>query len=929
LDPHHESLMSSLLAKQTTMEVHDAQDGMPVEPNHVYIRPPGKDITIKNLTLHLVKAKEKEETYRLPTDTFFRSVSEDVKERAIGIILSGASADGTLGAKVIKGEGGMVMAQDDQEAEYSRMPRSVIDARLADFILPAEDMPEQLLRYAGHPLMIHEPEALEEENFERSIQKILMIVRTSTGHDFSQYKRNTIRRRIERRMALHQIHEAQNYARYLRQDPQEVTDLFKDLTINVTSFFRDPVAFLHLKEKVVIPMLREMHADSTVRVWVPACATGEEAYSLAILMTETAEELEKYFQFKVFATDINTEAIETARSGFFPDNIAADLSEERLRRFFSKKSQKYQVDSKIRDMVVFALHDVARDPPFSNLDLVSCRNLLIYMDTNLQKRVLPILHYALKPGGILFLGTSETVGEASELFDILDKRNKIYRARPMEMERMHRFRMPPILFLEEIQDQGTGQGGQGIPKSEKREQVREVVERAIVEKYASPAVLVDESANILYFHGNTGRFLSPPIGEANLNILNMVSGELHFRLSQGFEEVKRSKEGLSIKDIQIRHNDDFFPLEVSLSPLSLARKRSWILVEFKEQERKAQGAKSKLSQEEDDEEKKAPRLVELEQKLKSSQHELQATIEELETSNEELRSANEELQANNEELQSTNEELESSKEELQSTNEELETVNAELSKKNQDLTKAEDDLNNLFASNEVGTIFLDDELCIKRFTPAAKEVFNLKEKVDIGRRISDITSNLNYEALDSDAKEVLDKLTRKEIKVTGKDGKAYIVRITPYRTNTNVIEGVIITFLDVTDLEKMESTAKNADALFYDTMSALWDPVLVLDQEYKVFMANRAFYRTFKTSPNETLSRSIFELGGQQWDIPELRRFLEDIIPMDKEFEGYEVEHDFLSIGRRKMSLNARKIEGGEGRFEMILLVFRDVTGKQ
>jgi two-component system CheB/CheR fusion protein len=918
LDPHHESMMSSLLAKETSLKVHNAQDGMPVEPNQIYLRPPGKNLTIKNQILHLSKVGEKEGA-RLPIDSFFRSLSEDLKERAIGIVLSGASTDGTLGAKSIKGEGGLVMAQDDQEAQYPTMPKSVIEAGLADVILPTKDMPEELLRYAGHPLMAQEPQIQPEEKLEQTIQRILMLVRTHTGHDFSQYKRNTVRRRIERRMALNQIHEVSDYASYLRQSKEEVTNLFKDLSINVTSFFRDADAFLQLKEKVIQPLLQEKPADSTIRAWVPACCTGEEAYSLAILLVETAEELEKYFRFKIFGTDIYHEAVETARSGLFPANIAADISSERLRRFFSKQGQRYQVDSRIRDMAVFAVHDVTRDPPFSNMDLVSCRNLLIYMDTSLQKKVLPVLHYALKPKGTLFLGTSETVGDRNNLFDTVDKKNKIYRARPAETEHMIRFRMPLIQVHEDEEPEARR------PGPEKREQVREVVERAILEKHALPSVLLDEKANILYFHGNTGRFLSLPTGEPNFNIFNMVSGELHFRLSQAREEVKRSKDGVRIKDIQVQHNEDFLNLEVTLSPISLGKKKNWTLMEFKEQEPpQVQEEKGESGQEEE----KAPEVTELKYKLKSTQQELQATIEELETSNEELRASNEELQANNEELQSTNEELESSKEELQSTNEELETVNTELSKKNQALMKAEDDLNNLFSSAEVGTIFLDDELRIKRFTPAAKAVFNLKEEADIGRRISDITSNLDYNDWEKDAEEVLDKLTRKEVKAYCKDGKIYIVRISPYRSGENVIEGVVITFLDVSQLEKMDLTARDAQDFFYKTLSALWEPVLILDKDYRVFTANRSFYRTFKSSPKETLNRSIFELGDKQWDIPELRRFLEEIIPADSEFEGYEVDHEFPEIGQKRMLLNARRISEGEERPAMILLSFKELTGK-
>ncbi len=924
LDPHHESLMNSLLTKETKMKVNDAQDGVRVEPNQVYIKPPGKDIFIKDQVLHLQEPGEKG-VVRLPIDTFLRSLAEDQKDKAMCIILSGASNDGTLGAKAIKGEGGMVMVQEEEQAQYPRMPKSVIDSGLADIILPIEEMPEHLLRYVEHPLIAQEPEVSPEEEFEQNVWNILMIVRTNTGHDFSQYKRNTVIRRIQRRMALNQIEDIRDYHRFLRQSHSEVISLFKDLTIDVTSFFRDRGAFLTLKERIGA-FLGTKEADSTFRVWVPGCATGEEAYSIAILMLETLEEMGKYVEIKIFGSDINSDAIESARTGFFPENIVADISEERLKRFFSKKGVRYHVDSKIRDMMVFAVHDVTRDPPFSNMDLISCRNMLIYMNMALQEKVLSILHYALRPGGILFLGTSESVGESANLFKPLDKKQKIYQSLDIGPEPMHFLRLTGFPRPEEAKPE-LRPGGRVLKAPKPRlEQLREVVQAAIVEKYSSPAVLLDSEANILYFHGTPGRYLSLPAGEANFNIFNMVSGELHFRLSQALEEMKRKRQSLSLKGVQVRHNDDFLSLDLVLTPIpSREKKIRFALLEFKEQKAEAIPAARESTEKEDD---KDPAVADLEQRLHITRQELQATIEELETSNEELKSANEELQANNEEFQSTNEELESSREELQSTNEELETVNTELFKKNQDLMRVEDELKNIFAANEVGTLFLDNDLRVRRFTPAAKEVFNLQEERDIGRNIVDITSVLQYERLAEDARGALDRLTRKEINAKGKDGKRYVIRIVPYRTLENIIDGVVITFLNVTDLGKLQMTERDVQGFFYNAVASLWEPVLILDGQYRVFSANRAFYRAFKTSPNETIGRSVFELGERQWDIPELRQFLMKIIQGDHEFEGYEVEHDFPGIGRKKMSLRGRRVEGGDWHPAMILLGLKDITEK-
>ena len=489
---------------------------------------------------------------------------------------------------------------------------------------------------------------------------------------------------------------------------------------------------------------------------------------------------------------------------------------------------------------------------------------------------------------------------------------------------MHRFRVPPFPRPEEKEIKMPKAYDKNERRPQEQDDVRNLVERTILEKYSPPAVLIDEASEIRYFHGETGRYLSPPVGEANLNLFNMVQGELHFRLSQAIEKVKDHKESVRIDRMQVRHNDDFLSVEIFCTPISSkSDKFRYILVEFQEN-RPQEKAFKRETPEEDVE--KDPNLAELEQKLRVTRQELQATIEELETANEELKSSNEELQANNEELQSTNEELESSKEELQSTNEELETLNTELSKKNQELMNAEDDLNNLFAASEIGTLFLDNDLNIKRFTPAAKEVFNLREERDIGRSIKDITSNLQYDALADDADEVLDKLVRKEVKVRSRNGQWYVMRIVPYRTLGNVIEGVVITYLNVTRYEKSEFDVRASKNFFYNTLSAMWEPVIILEESLQIFTANRAFYRIFKTAPRETENRSIFELGDSQWDIPELRKFLEDIIPHDNEFEGYEVEHEFPGIGRRKMSLNARRIRQSEDHPAMILVSFKDVT---
>jgi two-component system CheB/CheR fusion protein len=933
LAPDKESVMPSLLAKRTPLAVSQAEAGMRLEPEHVYLLPPGKELRIQDGAFDL--RNRRNDGAPMPIDIFFRSLAEFRQERAIAAVLSGSGTDGTLGAKAVKGEGGLVLVQQEDQAAHRSMPRSVIDAGVADRILPVERMPEAIADYVSHPVLV-EPKTPEtdEEKLEGNLRAILMIVRSQTGVDFSQYKRNTIRRRIARRMALQQVADYFEYRRMLRGEPAEVERLFKDLTVNVTRFFRDEFALDRLAERAIGPLMENKTADTPLRLWVPGCSTGEEAYSLAILLLEALEALEKFFEIKIFATDVNEDAISTARSGVYPETISADVSGERLRRFFSKKGQQYQVDSKIRDMVVFAVHDVTRDPPFSSLDLISCRNLLIYMNTDLQRKVLPVFHFSLNPEGFLFLGTSETVGEAADLFVCESKKGKVYRKKPVPPGKLAEYQTPIFQAnarkTTESRNPGEASRPRGKDFDENRESdLRQTVQETLLRKYADSAVLLDENGEILYFHGHTGPYLSPPEGAPNFNIFNMTNGELYLRLSQGMKEARRKGKPVAIPEVHYRTNDHFATLELGLTPVDL--NRGWILAEFRAPPKppEAETQKDEAKGDETNGETAAGekgKVAELENKLRSTQQELQATIEELETSNEELKSANEELQANNEELQSTNEELESSKEELQSTNEELETLNSELYSKNQELLKAEDDLKNLFASNEVATLFLDEDLRIQRFTPNTKDIFNLQE-ADAGRRISDITCNLAGLDVAQVAEEVLDKLTRHESKVKTRDeNAAYLMRAAPYRTRENVIEGVVLTFMDISEYEKQAAEARDARTLLEKTTEVMREPTLVLNEALVVQSANPAFYRMFQTAPTETEGQKVFRLGGGGWDAPELRRFLEEILPESRFFADYVFEHDFPRLGRRKMAVSGRIIEAGEVRRPVVLVTFRDAS---
>jgi two-component system, chemotaxis family, CheB/CheR fusion protein len=927
LDPRRESYLVPLLQSHTGMRVCSAAAGLSMAPNTVYVKPPDSSLGLMQGRFHLHQAPRAAGA-RFDIDEFFHSLAQDQGENAIAVILSGAASDGAEGVRAINAAGGLVLAQQVEQAEYDSMPRSAIDTQVVDLVLPVEKMGAELLRYIAHSQLARRElrQRSSEQRFAAELKQVLAALRDATGHDFSHYKTNTVRRRIERRLAIHQLHRLDDYVRFLREHPEEAQGLFRDLLINVTSFFRDAEAFAVLGDEL-LAMLTDREADRPVRVWVPGCATGEEAYTVAILLQEAMEKLERTFPVKIFATDLNPQSIEHAREGLYPETIAADLTERRLGRFFLRFGNQYRVNAQLRDMVVFSLHDLTRDPPFSRLDLVSCRNLLIYMDNSLQRKVVPLLHYSLKPGGLLLLGSSEEVGGfTEEHFAPVNRKWKLYRARPLGTAAV--LPVPELLPAAAKGSRAPAARNKNeqlappAPALERRRQtrqtaMRELVERTIMEEYAPPGIVVDEQDRILYFHGDTGRYLSPPRGEPTLELFKMIRGPLAEILAELLHGARRERRRLERKGISYAING--FPLTVDLAakPMTDAGPGA-LLVTFTEAETAAA------------EETRAPadaHIATLERQLFAARQDLQATIEELETANEELQSANEELQANNEELQSTNEELETSREELQSTNEELETVNVELKRKNDDLIQTNDDINNLFGATDIGTVILDTELCVRRFTPASTRVFRLIP-ADIGRPLTDIVTTLDFEEMAADLAKVLRTLQPDSREVRSREGRWYAVHMVPYRTKGNVIAGVILTFTDITLLKKAEIEAREAREFAESVLATLREPLLVLDGELRVVSANPAFYKAFRVNPAETERVPIFQLGSGQWDIPELRRLLQEIIPDGKIFSEYKVTHEFPGLGRRTMLLNARRIdrEGQGGKPQLILLAFEDIS---
>ena len=886
LAPDHKSLLSDLVRRHTRMQVFEVEDGMVVQPNCVYVIPPNRDMALLNGTLQLLEPSAPR-GQRLPIDFFFRSLANDRGQRAIGVVLSGTGSDGTQGVRAIKGEGGMVMAQTPESTEFDGMPRSAIATGMVDYQLPLAEMPSRLIAYAKHAFgRISQPAAMETLQTEGALKKIFVLLRAQTGHDFSQYKPSTINRRVERRMAVHQIDVVERYVRYLQQTPVEVEALFRDLLIGVTNFFRDPEAFGVLEEQVIPKLFEGRPAGSAIRVWCAGCSTGEEAYSIAMLLLERMDALKQHFTVQLFATDIDSRAIATARTGVYPASIAADISPERLARFFSAEpdGSAYRVHKGLRDMLVFSEHDLIKDSPFSRLDLITCRNLLIYLNATLQKKVIPLFHYALRPGGVLFLGTSEGVGEFSESFDVMDRKAKLY----LRKENVHRtggsalMHLLPTLTAQDAAPRRTGSGRTAPPA---KMPMRELTEQALLRQLAPVSALVNDQGDIHYLHGRTGMYLEPAPGEAGTsNILKMAREGLRRDLAKALHAAAAGREIVRCPGLRVKTNGHFTLVNLTVCPvpagptapaaesakpaagLAAPAGRCLYLVILEdvpdgEPVPQAKGnthaegmAPTPVADADADQ-----RISELLNELRAKDEYLQSTLEELESSNEELKSSNEEMQSVNEELQSTNEEMETSKEELQSVNEELNTVNVELQTKIADLSRVNNDMNNLLAGTGVGTVFVDHQLRILRFTPAVSAIINLIQS-DVGRPLNHIVSNIiGYESLATDVRAVLDTLAPKAVEVHTTNGKWHTMRILPYRTLDNVIEGAVISFIEITDaVQTREALHKANDLLrLAVVVRDAHDAITVQDMSGRILAWNPGASRMYGWNEAEALMMNV------------------------------------------------------------------------
>jgi two-component system CheB/CheR fusion protein len=921
LDPSHSSVLPEIIRRYTKLEVLEIRDGEKVASNRVYILPPNRDLTIEDGHLRLVASRRAGGIGR-PIDRFFESLAHDRGRRAVCVVLSGMGSDGTAGLEAIKAGFGAAVVQHPDSAKYDGMPRSAIDSGLADLVLPVEAIPEALEQLSRGAKVQGVPEEPDSPRWDSdSLQEVVALLHGETGHDFAHYKLGTVSRRLQRRMNLRRVGEPSDYLDLLRRDPAEVRSLFDDLLIGVTGFFRDEEAFLSL-ERVVFPSLRGARPGNRFRAWVPACSTGEEAYSLAMVLMDGLRQCRKSLQLQIFATDIDAEAVEKARAGVYPaQQVRTEVGAERIGRYFIPVDGAYRIRKEVRDRITFSAHDAAKDPPFIRLDLVSCRNLMIYLEADLQKRLLLLFHYSLNPDGLLFLGSSESIQGYLDLFEMQDRHAKIFKRRGTTGTHLS----IADLAAAPPRTRPVPNVGHRLPVKS----IKSVAERELLARFAPPSLIVDESGEILFVHGRTGRFLELAAGETSLNVLEMAREGLKAELTVALREAADRRVEVVRGQLFVRGDATPTPLDISVRPLEdPGGERRLFVITFTAADTEPAGKPGGSPSDSGPE--GATREAALERELVSTRENLRRTVEELESANEELRSAGEEAQSVNEELQSTNEELETTREEQQSLNQELISVNAELQDRLVELGHVNDDMKNLLDSLEVPALFVDNQLNIKRFTRHAPRVVNLIPG-DVGRPLEHVVSNLENVDLAEQARATLLDLAGRELEVRTRDGRWYLLRTLPYRTVEDDLDGVVLTFVDIHHLKAIRDQVDALNEQLREeqryqaaVIDTLRESVLVLDNELKVVSANRRFYETFKETSASTEGRRIFELGDGQWDLPGLKQLLDQVIPESRMFEGFRVEHAFPRIGRKVMVLNARKIPATATRPALLLLAIED-----
>ena len=909
LAPSHASALADIVARTTSMPVSEVVDALRVESNHVYVIPPGSDMVIAQGMLHLYDRSSG--AHHRPIDQFLRSLAVDQKHQAIGVILSGTATDGTVGLSAIKAEGGITFAQDDS-AQQTGMPHSAIAEGSVDFVLPPHEIARELTRISQHPRLALDLVSSGTDGH-ANVGTVLEAIRQGTGVDFTNYKATTLHRRIARRMILRKTTALRDYAQVLRKTPSEVEALYNDLLIGVTSFFRNPEAFETLKTSIFPRFLKEDRARNPLRMWVLGCSTGQEAYSLAMAFAEVDGASARQVPVQIFATDLNAAAIETARTGTYPKDLLNDVSPERLRRFFTPVDGQFRISKTIRDMCVFSRHNVLGDPPFSRVDFISCRNLLIYLEPVLQQQVIPVLHYALKPHGVLWLGTAETTGPQKELFEMEDAKYKIFTKKAGALSRAPSFSLP----------RRAGQPEPSPPFLEPRDgaDVLKESDRLLLSKFAPAGVLVSPAMEILQYRGDIGPYVSPVPGRASLNLLKMLGHGLQVAVRAAVLRAKRDETSVRQDAVRIQTSDGGVRnVAIEVIPVKAGK---GFLVLFAEPNagRPTPADKTRSKRKHARQDTVDQQVGRLSKELADTRDYLQSVIEQQEAAHEELQAAHEEVQSANEELQSINEELETSKEEIQSTNEELSTVNDELQDRNAELSRTIGDLSNFMASTNQAVVFVGRDLRIRRYTPAAESVLNVTT-ADVGRPIRETRFKIALPDLEPILSDAINALSATERDIQDDQGRWYSLRVRPYRTVDDQIDGAIFVLVDVDMLVRARLYAESIFA-------TVREPLIVLDADMRVVTANAAFFRTFRVVPEHTTGRRLYELGNGQWDIPALRQLLEEILPLNHQLGDFEVVCDFDGIGRKAMMLNARRLDQLDLAEPLILLAIEDVSERR
>jgi two-component system CheB/CheR fusion protein len=896
LDPRKNMNVAGILQKFTLIPVIEAEDGTQLAPNHVYVIPPNKDMGIHNGTLLLFKASRTKGA-RMSIDYFLQSLAEDQWNYAVAVIFSGMGADGETGVRMIKEKLGMAMVQDPETAEYRSMPEAAIESGMVDYILSPEDMPAKIMQYLSHPAL-NEPvfeDAVNERNNRNHLQKILMLLRSQTGHDFTLYKKNTITRRVERRIAFHQLPDYLHYVNYLREHPQEIDTLFKELLIGVTKFFRDSQAFDVLKE-ALYAKLKDKDPNDTIRVWVAGCSTGEEAYSLAILLIEYMDKLKvgQVPKIQIFATDLDPRAIDHARLGFYYSNIVSEVSPERIERFFIQKNNGYVLKKEVREIIVFAQHNLIKDAPFTRLDLLCCRNVMIYLTADLQKKLLPVFHYSLNNKGLLFLGPAESIGIFSDAFTVLDSKWKLY-------ERVEGIssltKMMDFPFNISSHHNKAEQDFKELPVM--KGVITEAFQKVLLDQYTPASLLVNNKGDILYINGRMDNFLQFQVGEAILNVNKMAREELKYVLGNAIHQSCKQKSIIRVSNVKIAINGVSHFIDFTVDFINDQQLHGCLAIVFYDKGE----IKKQLELDVDLSEINSSQIDELSKELSYTKQQLHTTIEQMETSLEELKSTNEELQSTNEELQSTNEEALTTKEEMQSLNEELMTINLQYQNKAEELTRLNNDMKNLLDNIEIGTIFLDNHLNILRFTPQITRLFNVIP-TDVGRSITHIVSNFDYPAIEHVIVEVIETLNGRELEVKTKQYDWYNLRIMPYRTLDNFISGAVLTFTKITPLKAMENRLSTLMSFVQSRVNQFDYPALILDNERKVLAANVNFLKIFNLREFEIKEQFLMEVVHNKWNTDKLDAILKSGSANDEVY----LQHDFPGLGNKKMIVTIERI---------------------